>query len=199
MEGTYLAVAPDASDASGDKLYQLTYTVSEWTQEETLTLSDGDTQTFEVTIDETMTGVVIAELSITYSDTGETFTAACDEVVTTPDYSGLAGPLSESDDTTKSTTACDTTTVVGTIRPNTDLDQYADEGQENYTRNGTESELIEILTMLGKAPEMIGTVAMDVALNTNEGSFLGNDNSETVTVTLRLLVFQPSGMTPITA
>ena len=199
LEGAYLAAAPDASDAQGDNPYQLTYTVSEWTEEETLALSDGDTQTFEVTIDETMTGVVIAELKITYSDTGETFTAACDEVVTTPDYSGLAGPLSESDDTTKSTTACDTTTVVGTIRPNTDLNQYANEGQGNYTLNGTESELIEILTMLGKSPEMVGTVAMDVALNTNEGSPFGNDNTETVTVVLSMLIFQPSGMNPLTA
>ena len=199
LEGAYLAAAPDASDAQGDNPYQLTYTVSEWTEEATLALSDGDTQTFEVTIDETMTGVVIAELKITYSDTGETFTAACDEVVTTPDYSGLAGPLSESDDTTKSTTACDTTTVVGTIRPNTDLDQYASEGQGNYTLNGTESELIEILTTLGKSPEMVGTVAMDVALNTNEGSPFGNDNTETVTVVLSMLIFQPSGMNPVTA
>ena len=199
LEGAYLAVAPDSEDAQGDNPYQLTYTVSEWTEEATLTLSDGDTQTFEVTIDDTMTGVVIAELKITYSDTGETFTAACDEVVTTPDYSGLAGPLSESDDTTKSTTACDTTTVVGTIRPNTDLDQYASEGQGNYTLNGTESELIEILTTLGKSPEMVGTVAMDVALNTNEGSPFGNDNTETVTVVLSMLIFQPSGMNPVTA
>lgn len=199
LEGAYLAVAPDSEDARGDNPYQLTYTVSEWTEEATLALSDGDTQTFEVTIDDTMTGVVIAELKITYSDTGETFTAACDEVVTTPDYSGLAGPLSESDDTTKSTTACDTTTVVGTIRPNTDLDQYASEGQGNYTLNGTESELIEILTTLGKSPEMVGTVAMDVALNTNEGSPFGNDNTETVTVVLSMLIFQPSGMNPVTA
>ena len=199
LEGAYLAVAPDSEDARGDNPYQLTYTVSEWTEEATLTLSDGDTQTFEVTIDDTMTGVVIADLKITYSDTGETFTAACDEVVTTPDYSGLAGPLSESDDTTKSTTACDTTTVVGTIRPNTDLDQYASEGQGNYTLNGTESELIEILTTLGKSPEMVGTVAMDVALNTNEGSPFGNDNTETVTVVLSMLIFQPSGMNPVTA
>ena len=199
LEGAYLAVAPDSEDARGDNPYQLTYTVSEWTEEATLTLSDGDTQTFEVTIDDTMTGVVIAELKITYSDTGETFTAACDEVVTTPDYSGLAGPLSESDDTTKSTTACDTTTVGGTIRPNTDLDQYANEGQGNYTLNGTESELIEILTTLGKSPEMVGTVAMDVALNTNEGSPFGNDNTETVTVVLSMLIFQPSGMNPVTA
>ena len=199
LEGAYLAVAPDSEGARGDNPYQLTYTVSEWTEEATLTLSDGDTQTFEVTIDDTMTGVVIAELKITYSDTGETFTAACDEVVTTPDYSGLAGPLSESDDTTKSTTACDTTTVVGTIRPNTDLDQYASEGQGNYTLNGTESELIEILTTLGKSPEMVGTVAMDVALNTNEGSPFGNDNTETVTVVLSMLIFQPSGMNPVTA
>lgn len=199
LEGAYLAVAPDSEDARGDNPYQLTYTVSEWTEEATLTLSDGDTQTFEVTIDDTMTGVVIAELKITYSDTGETFTAACDEVVTTPDYSGLAGPLSESDDTTKSTTACDTTTVVGTIRPNTDLDQYANEGQGNYTLNGTESELIDILTTLGKSPEMVGTVAMDVALNTNEGSPFGNDDTETVTVVLSMLIFQPSGMNPVTA
>ena len=199
LEGAYLAAAPDSEDARGDNPYQLTYTVSEWTEEATLALSDGDTQTFEVTIDDTMTGVVIAELKITYSDTGETFTAACDEVVTTPDYSGLAGPLSESDDTTKSTTACDTTTVVGTIRPNTDLDQYASEGQGNYTLNGTESELIEILTTLGKSPEMVGTVAMDVALNTNEGSPFGNDNTERVTVVLSMLIFQPSGMNPVTA
>ena len=199
LEGAYLAAAPDSEDARGDNPYQLTYTVSEWTEEATLTLSDGDTQTFEVTIDDTMTGVVIAELKITYSDTGETFTAACDEVVTTPDYSGLAGPLSESDDTTKSTTACDTTTVVGTIRPNTDLDQYASEGQGNYTLNGTESELIDILTTLGKSPEMVGTVAMDVALNTNEGSPFGNDDTETVTVVLSMLIFQPSGMNPVTA
>ena len=199
LEGAYLAAAPDSEDARGDNPYQLTYTVSEWTEEATLALSDGDTQTFEVTIDDTMTGVVIAELKITYSDTGETFTAACDEVVTTPDYSGLAGPLSESDDTTKSTTACDTTTVVGTIRPNTDLDQYASEGQGNYTLNGTESELIDILTTLGKSPEMVGTVAMDVALNTNEGSPFGNDDTETVTLVLSMLIFQPSGMNPVTA
>lgn len=52
--------------------------------------------------------------------------------------------------------------------------------------------------MLGKAPEMMGAMAMDVALNTNEGSPIGNDNSETVTATLTMLVFQPSGMTPLT-
>ena len=198
LEGTYQAVAPEPSDTSGNNPYQLTYTVSEWTQSETLSLSDGDTQTFEVEIDDTMTAVLMAELSITYSDTGETFTATCDEVVTTPDYSGLAGPFSESDDGMKTTTACDTTTVVGSIRPNADLSQYANEGQGNYTLNGTESELIGVLTMLGKAPEMMGTMAMDVALNTNEGNPLGNDNSETVTVTLTMLVFQPSGMTPVT-
>ena len=199
LEGTYLAMAPEASDTSGDNPYQLSYTVSEWTQSETLTLSDGDTQTFEVMIDETMTAVLIAELTITYSDTGESITAACDEVVTTPDYSGLAGPFSESDDSMKSTTACDTTTVVGSIRPNADLNQYAGEGQGDYTLNGTESELIDILTMLGKAPEMMGALAMDVALSTNEGNPIGNDNSETVTVTLSMLVFQPSGMVPVTA
>ena len=37
---------------------------------------------------------------------------------------------------------------------------------------------------------------MDVSLNANNGNFLGGDNSETVTVTLSMLVFQPSGMTP---
>lgn len=199
LEGTYQTMAPEDSASSGNTPYQLTYTVSEWTQSETLTLSDGDTQTFEVMIDETMTAVLIAELSITYSDTGETITSVCDEIVTTPDYSGLAGPFSESDDSMKSTTACDTTTVVGSIRPNTDLNQFANEGLGDYTLNGTESELIDILTMLGKAPEMMGTMTMDVALNTNEGNPIGNDNSETVTVTLTMLVFQPSGMTPLTA
>lgn len=164
-----------------------------------MALSDGDTQTFEVVIDDTMTAVLIAELSITYTDTGETLTSVCDEVVTTPDYSALAGPFSESDDGMKSTTACDTTTVVGSIRPNTDLNQYAEQGAGDYTLNGSESELIDILTVLGKAPEMMGTMAMDVSLNANNGNPIGGDDSETVTVTLTMLVFQPSGMTPITA
>ena len=199
LEGTYQAVAPEGSASSGNEPYQLSYSVSEWTQSETLALSDGDTQTFEVVIDDTMTAVLIAELSITYTDTGETLTSVCDEVVTTPDYSALEGPFSESDDGMKSTTACDTTTVVGSIRPNTDLNQYAEQGAGDYTLNGSESELIDILTVLGKAPEMMGTMAMDVSLNANNGNPIGGDDSETVTVTLTMLVFQPSGMTPITA
>ena len=199
LEGTYQAVAPEGNASSGNEPYQLSYSVSEWTQSETLALSDGDTQTFEVIIDETMTAVLIAELSITYTDTGETLTSVCDEVVTTPDYSALAGPFSESDDGMKSTTACDTTTVVGSIRPNTDLNQYAEQGAGDYTLNGSESELIDILTVLGKAPEMMGTMVMDVSLNANNGNPIGGDDSETVTVTLTMLVFQPSGMTPITA
>ena len=199
FEGTYQSVAPDGTEASGNDPYQLTYTVSEWTQSETLSLNDGDTQTFEVLIDETMTAVLIAELTIAYSDTGETVTAACDEVITAPDYSGLAGPFAESDDGVKTSTACDTITTVGSIRPNIELDQYAQFGAGDYTLNGTESELIDILTMLGQSPEMMGTMAMDVSLNTNDGKpFGGDDTSETVTVTLSMLVFQPSGMTPVT-
>jgi hypothetical protein len=52
--------------------------------------------------------------------------------------------------------------------------------------------------MLGKSPEMMGTLGMDVSLNANNGNFLGGDSTETVTATLTLLVFQPSGMTPLT-
>ncbi|MGB0516673.1 MAG: hypothetical protein ACPGKR_07035, partial [Poseidonia sp.] len=76
---------------------------------------------------------------------------------------------------------------------------YAEQGAGDYTLNGSESELIDILTVLGKAPEMMGTMAMDVSLNANNGNPIGGDDSETVTVTLTMLVFQPSGMTPITA
>jgi hypothetical protein len=45
---------------------------------------------------------------------------------------------------------------------------------------------------------MVGTVNMDVSLETNNG-FLGDDDSENVVVTLQMLVFQPSAMTPATA
>ncbi|MFZ9048075.1 MAG: sodium/proline symporter [Poseidonia sp.] len=201
LEGTYQAVAPDGNGgSSGNDPYQLTYTVSEWTESQSLTLSDGETQTFEVSIDESMTAVLIAELTITYSDTGETGTQACDEVITSPDYSGLAGPFSESDDADRSTTACDTTTVVGSIRPNTDLNQYAAEGAGDYALNGTESDLLGVLEMLGTSPEMVGTLTMDVTVEVNNGfAPFSGDNGETVTVTLTMLVFQPSGMTPITA
>ncbi len=201
LEGTYQAVAPDGNGgSSGNDPYQLTYTVSEWTESQSLTLSDGETQTFEVTIDESMTAVLIAELTITYTDTGETGTQACDDVITSPDYSGLAGPFSESDDADRSTTACDTTTVVGSIRPNADLNQYAAEGAGDYALNGTESDLLDVLEMLGTSPEMVGTLTMDVTVEVNNGlpPFSG-DNGETVTVTLTMLVFQPSGMTPLKA
>lgn len=198
LEGTYQAVAPEgSSDASGNSPYQLSYTVSEWSETQTLSLDDGETQTFEVVIDESMTAVLIAELTITYSDTEETLTSNCDDVITSPDYSGLAGPFSESDDAERSTNACDQTTVVGSIRPNTDLNRYAAEGAGDYTLNGSERELLEVLTTLGKAPEMVGTLSMDVSLSTNSGPFL-TDDGETVTVTLTMLVFQPSGMTPVT-
>jgi sodium/proline symporter len=199
LEGTYQAVAPEgSSDASGNSPYQLSYTVSEWSETQTLSLDDGETQTFEVVIDESMTAVLIAELTITYSDTGETVTSNCDDVITSPDYSGLAGPFSESDDAERSTNACDQTTLVGSIRPNTDLNRYAAEGTGDYTLNGSERELLEVLTTLGKAPEMVGTLSMDVSLSTNNGNPFFADGGETVTVTLTMLVFQPSGMTPIT-
>ena len=201
LEGTYQAVAPDGNGgSSGNDPYQLTYTVSEWTESQSLTLSDGETQTFEVSIDESMTAVLIAELTITYTDTGETGTQACDDVITSPDYSGLAGPFSESDDADRSTTACDTTTVVGSIRPNADLNQYAAEGAGDYALNGTESDLLGVLEMLGTSPEMVGTLTMDVTVEVNNGfAPFSGDNGETVTVTLTMLVFQPSGMTPLTA
>ena len=197
LEGTYYTMAPDASEVSGNNPYQLSYTVSEWTQSETLSLNDGETQTFSVIIDESMTAVLAATLTITYTDTGETVTAACDDIVTGPDYSALAGPFSESDDGERSTNACDTTTVVGSIVPNAALQEYAT-GEGDYTLNGTEDDLITVLNMLGKSPEMMGTLGMDVSLNANNGNFLGGDSTETVTATLTLLVFQPSGMTPLT-
>ncbi len=201
LEGTYQAVAPEGNGgSSGNDPYQLTYTVSEWTESQSLTLSDGETQTFEVSIDESMTAVLIAELTITYTDTGETGTQACDEVITSPDYSGLAGPFSESDDADRSTTACDTTTGVGSIRPNADLNQYAAEGAGDYALNGTESDLLGVLEMLGTSPEMVGTLTMDVTVEVNNGfPPIPGDDGETVTVTLTMLVFQPSGMTPLTA
>ena len=190
-------MAPDASEASGDNPYQLSYTVSEWTQSETLSLNDGETQTFSVSIDETMTAVLAAALTITYSDTGETATNACDDIVTSPDYSALAGPFSESDDAERSTNACDTTTLVGSIVPNAALQEYASETGD-YTLNGTEDDLIDVLNILGKSPEMMGALSMDVSLNANNGNFFGGDSTESVTVTLSMLVFQPSGMTPLT-
>jgi len=201
LEGTYQTVAPEGSSgSSGNAPYQLSYTVSEWSETQTLTLDDGETLTFEVLIDESMPAVLIAELTITYADTGESgITSQCDDVITSPDYSGLAGPFSESDDGERSTNACDQTTLVGSIRPNTNLNQYANEGAGDYTLEGPENELLEVLTMLGKSPEMVGTLAMDVSLSTNSGNPFIPDGGETVTVTLTMLVFQPSGMTPVTA
>ncbi|MBO95149.1 MAG: hypothetical protein CMA80_00915 [Euryarchaeota archaeon] len=195
LETTYVMMAPESSEATDDRPYQLTYTVSEWTQSETLNLNDGETQTFQVTIDNTTTAVLSAVLTIAYTDTGETVTAACDDIVTSPDYSGLAGPFSESDDAERSTNACGSITEVGSITPNAALSEYAT-GPGDYTLNGTEDELVSVLTMLGKSPEMVGNLNMDVSLNANNGNFLGGDSTESVEVTLTMLIFQPSGLTP---
>ena len=132
------AVAPEGDAASGDNPYQLSYTVSEWTQSETLNLNDGDTQTFQVDLDETTTAVLSAVLTITYTDTGETVTAACDDIVTSPDYSGLTGPFSESDDGERSTNACGSTTEVGSIVPNAALSEYATGAGARFARGGLE-------------------------------------------------------------
>jgi len=199
VESSYAVLGPEASDgSSGNDTYQLSYTVSEWTETQTLNLNDGETQTFEVTLDESMTAVLSAQLTITYSDTGEALTAACDDVVTAPDYSGLAGPLAESDDQERSTNACGSTTVVGTIVPDAALQEYAS-GAGDYTLNGTEADLIDVLTAMGQSPEMMGTLSMDVTLNVNNGNPFGGDSTETVTVTLSMLTFQPSGMDPVRA
>ena len=107
----------------------------------------------------------------------------------------LAGPFSESDDAERSTNACGSITEVGSITPNAALSEYAT-GPGDYTLNGTEDELVSVLTMLGKSPEMVGNLNMDVSLNANNGNFLGGDSTESVEVTLTLLIFQPSGMTP---
>jgi len=57
-----------------------------------------------------------------------------------------------------------------------------------------------VLEMLGTSPEMVGTLTMDVTVEVNNGfAPFSGDNGETVTVTLTMLVFQPSGMTPIRA
>ena len=199
FETTYAVLGPeDDSASSGNDPYQLSYTVSEWMDTQTLSLSDGETQTFQVDIDTSMTAVLSAQLTITYVDTGETPTSNCDDIITSPDYSGLAGPLAETDDQERSTNACGETTVVGTITPDLGLADYAT-GLGDYTLNGTESELINILTMMGQSPEMIGTLSMDLALSANNGNPFGGDNSENVEVTLSMLIFQPSGMTPLTA
>jgi sodium/proline symporter len=200
LEGTYQAVAPEGSSGvSGNSPHQYTFSVSEWTQSETFALEDGETQTFTVQFDETLTAVLIAELTITYTDTAESFGSACDDVITSPDFSGLAGPFSESDDADRSTTACDVTTVVGSIRPNTDLNRYAGEGLGDYTLNGTLNELREVDAQLQQAPEMVGSLSMDVTVEVNNQIPIGGDTGETVTVTLTLQVFQPGTLTPVTA
>ncbi len=199
FESSYVLLGPEESDgSSGNDPYMLSYTVSEWTETQTLSLSDGETQSFEVTVDGSMTAVLSAQLTITYVDTGEALTAACDDIATSPDYSGLAGPLAESDDQDRSTNACGETTVVGTITPNLALSDYAT-GLGDYTLNGTENDLIDILTMMGQSPEMVGTLTMELTLGANNGNPFGGDNSENVEVTLSMLIFQPSGMTPLTA
>jgi sodium/proline symporter len=199
LEGTYQTLAPEGSrTSSGNSPYQLTYSVSEWTQTETFSLIDGEPQTFTVVFDENVTAVLFAQLTITYSDTGEFLTSACDDVFTSPDYSALAGPFSESDDADRTTNACGTTTTVGSVRPNEDLTRYANQGLGEYVRNGTQDELNGIWSELERSPQMVGTLSMDLTLEANNQNFAGGDDSESVTVTLVMQVFQPGTLTPVT-
>ena len=98
----------------------------------------------------------------------------------------------------RSTNACDAPTVVGSIRPNEDLTQYASDGLGDYSRNGTQDELKGIWNELERSPQMVGTLSMDITLDANNQIFTGGDNSESVTVTLVMQVFQTGTLTPVT-
>ena len=173
--------------------YQLTYTVSEWTQSETLNLNDGETQTFQVTLDNRHTAVLSAVLTIAYTDTGETVTAACDDIGQVRTTAGwpacsrkattLSGRRTHAAASPRSAASPRTLRCPNTPRAPATIRSTAPKTNclgANHARK---------ITGDGGQPQH-GRL-----LNANNGNFPAA-TARMVEVTLTLLIFQPSGMTP---
>ena len=194
-EVTYLKVKPEAQSSDNGQ-YELVFSTSEWVSTETVVMSDGETYTFSVDVDDSINVFSVVELVISYSETDETATSQCDEIGVSLDFSAVNGPHDEMDDTGGAYTDCSGNQfVVGWIITDSSLAEIAAKPDPRF--NGTEDEMVEMLTYLGDNSAMQGTYSADITLNVNNGNFLFGESGEEVTMMWRGTVISPIAINKI--
>ena len=90
-------------------------------------------------------------LFVSYGETAtEVIGTACDEVITTPDFSDSNGPHDTVNDAPSSTTNCDgTNQLMASVITDSNLSIWSENGTGDYSLDGTDAELQEIREIMG--------------------------------------------------
>ena len=159
---------------------------------ETLFIGNGDVIESNFEVVETSNAVISISLFVSFGETNEAVTSACDEVFTTPDFSDTNGPHDEVEDSPGSTTTCDESNqLMAFVATNSNLSMWADNGSGKYSINGTDTTLNSIRETMVDSFTMQGIYRSDIAVDTNNGIPGLQDNGETITITWVALTFTP--------
>ena len=197
-EVSYVNFAPDsnANGADSSKEYTMNYTIEEWEKTETLFIGNDQTAQFSFTYDEMFTASLGIQFVISYGETNEFITNACDDVTVEPDFSNTAGPHDEVDDSAKSTSTCDASEqlMASIVTDNSLLEFGSIPGA--YTANGTMNELENNAYRMNNIDRMMGSYEAGVTVATNSGNPTA-DSGEEVTITWRALLLVPGEITAV--
>ncbi|MDA8573698.1 sodium/proline symporter [Candidatus Poseidoniales archaeon] len=197
-EVSYVNFAPDsnANGADSGKAYTMNYTIEEWEKTETLFIGNDQTAQFSFTYDEMFTASLGIQFVISYGETNEFITNACDDVTVEPDFSNTAGPHDEVDDSAKSTSTCDSSEqlMASIVTDNSLLEFGSIPGA--YTANGTMNELENNAKRMNNIDRMMGSYEAGVTVATNSGNPTA-DSGEEVTITWRALLLVPGEITAV--
>ena len=193
MEGSYQKFSPkDEVSSSGASGYQLNYSVISNIKSETLFIGNGDSVPVSFEVAESSNALISLSLFVSYGEDNEFGTSTCDEVFSTPDFSESNGPHDQVEDSPSSTATCDQTDqLMAYVATNSNLSMWAENGTGDYSINGTDMELNSIRETMGESLRMQGFYRSDIAVETNQGQPLVQDNGESITITWVALVFTP--------
>ena len=198
-EVSYVNFAPDsnANGADSGKAYTMNYTIEEWEKTETLFIGNDQTAQFSFTYDEMFTASLGIQFVISYGETNEFITNACDDVTVEPDFSNTAGPHDEVDDSAKSTSTCDSSEqlMASIVTDNSLLEFGSIPGA--YTANGTMNELENNAERMNNIDRMMGSYEAGVTVATNSGLPFTEDSGESITITWRALLLVPGEITAV--
>ncbi|HJM55473.1 MAG TPA: hypothetical protein QGI72_04425 [Poseidonia sp.] len=183
--------------ANNDNVRSIIDGDSDWTisfEEEIVTLSDsvivgdGDTETMEFSIDESLLsdGFYIGGFSIqlTYTETSGIPADPADSVFTTLVQNDFAA-LWDDENNTKSGSSTDGSSI--------DLYLRAYEGYDGSDKNMTGYNEIQVLGPWIVSGQGIGTLSLDVSVETSALAFT-TDNEEEVNITVSIITFKPTAI-----
>ena len=172
----------------------MNYTIEEWEKSETLFIGNDQTAQFSFTYDEMFTATLGIQFFVSYGESNEFLTSACDDVTVEPDFSDTAGPHDEVDDEPKSTSNCDSSEqMMAAVTTDSTLSEYGT-SLGSYTMNGTMGDLDDASERMTDITRMVGIYEAGVSVSTNTQTTA--DSGESVTITWRGLMLVPGEIVP---